>query len=350
MRVIGRAEAPPVIVGRVRRLRLWARAALLPVRDRASATDLAMLAMDTGPVPQQFAAILLLDAGASVDLASVERLMAERVATVPRLRQRLLRVPPGCGRPVWVDDPGFDIRRHVRQVRCRSLGDEPALLDTAAALITERLPLSRPPWSAVLVTGLAGDAAALVIVVHHVLADGIGGLAILASLADHAPRRPGAEFPSRAPSTARLAVDALAGRLRALSRAPAAWRALRTSISASGGLAPARAAPCSLIQPTGPRRRFAVVRADLAALHTAAQRPRGYRRRRTDRGRRRAAPGTHRPGPVHRPDRRRGTGGRTPLGERRPVGQPGRPHARDRPGDRCTGTAAASGRGRRTGR
>jgi len=174
MRVIGRAEAPPVIVGRVRRLRLWARAALLPVRDRASATDLAMLAMDTGPVPQQFAAILLLDAGASVDLASVERLMAERVATVPRLRQRLLRVPPGCGRPVWVDDPGFDIRRHVRQVRCRSLGDEPALLDTAAALITERLPLSRPPWSAVLVTGLAGDAAALVIVVHHVLADGIG--------------------------------------------------------------------------------------------------------------------------------------------------------------------------------
>ena len=178
MRLIGRAEAPPVIVGRVRRLRLWARAALLPVRDRASATDLAMLAMDTGPVPQQFAAILLLDAGASVDLAGVERLMAERVATVPRLRQRLLRVPPGCGRPVWVDDPGFDIRRHVRQVRCRSPGDEPALLDTAAALITERLPLSRPPWSAVFVTGLAGDAAALVIVVHHVLADGIGGLAM----------------------------------------------------------------------------------------------------------------------------------------------------------------------------
>jgi len=52
---------------------------------------------------------------------------------VPRLRQRLVRVPPGCGRPVWIDDPGFDAARHVRILPCPDPGDEQALLDVAAA-------------------------------------------------------------------------------------------------------------------------------------------------------------------------------------------------------------------------
>ena len=37
------------------------------------------------------------------------------VHAVPRLRQRLRRAPPGCGRPFWADDPAFDLRHHVRQ-------------------------------------------------------------------------------------------------------------------------------------------------------------------------------------------------------------------------------------------
>ena len=231
-----------------------------------------MLAMDAGAVPQHIGAVLTLDAGPEFDLSTAERLIAERIRSVPRLRQRLVRVPPGCGRPVWVDDDGFDIRRHVRCLRCPSPGDERALLDLAAAVVAEPLPRSRPLWSAAFVTGLAGSEVALVIVFHHVLADGIGGLAVLASLVDQAAGLPSAEFPRRPPTHLQLAVQAFRSRLHALSRLPAALSTVRASIGAAGGLHPFRAAQCSLLQPTGPRRRLAAVRADLAALAAVAHR------------------------------------------------------------------------------
>jgi diacylglycerol O-acyltransferase / wax synthase len=115
-----------------------------PVIERANPSDRAFLAMDSGEVPEQFGVILLLENAGGLDLARTRRLLAERVLAVPRLRQRLVRVPLGCGGPIWVDDPGFDIRRHVRAVACREPGDEPALLDTALSVIMPPLPRFAP--------------------------------------------------------------------------------------------------------------------------------------------------------------------------------------------------------------
>jgi hypothetical protein len=108
-----------------------------------------------------------------------------------------------------------------------------------------------------------------------VLADGIGGLAVLAGLADGATGPAADRFPQRPPPAYRLAVDALRARLRALYRTPLAWRSLRVSMSVGGGFAPAAVARCSLVQRTGPRRRLAVVHADLAAVRAAAHRAGG---------------------------------------------------------------------------
>lgn len=180
-----------------------------PVIDRASPSDRAFLAMDTGEVPEQFGVLLMLDHGGGLDLEQARRLLAERVRAVPRLRQRLVPAPPCCGGPIWVDDPGFDIRRHVRAAPCPEPGGEPALLDIALSVITSPLPRAAPLWSAVLVTGPAGGTLALVIVLHHALADGVGGLAVLACLADEAPASvPGACFPRPAPTRASLAREA----------------------------------------------------------------------------------------------------------------------------------------------
>lgn len=241
-----------------------------PVIERASASDRAFLAMDTGEVPEQFGVILMLDAGGEIELARARQLIAERIPAVPRLRQRLVRTPFGCGGPVWADDPGFDIRRHVRAVRCPEPGDEPALLDTALSVVMSPLPWAAPLWSAVLITGLADGARALVLVLHHVLADGVGGLAVLASLIDGPADAPEVCFPRPAPSRASLAREVFASSLRALRHAGQSWRLLRASMGAGGGLRPPRAAPCSLNQRTGPRRRLAVVRADLAAVRAVA--------------------------------------------------------------------------------
>ena len=243
-----------------------------PVIERASPSDRAFLTMDSGEVPEQFGVILLFEEGDGPDLARARRLVAERVPAVPRLQQRLVRVPLGCGGPIWVDDPGFDIRRHVRAAACREPGDEPALLDTALSVIMRPLPRAAPLWSAVLVTGPAGNGLALVIVLHHALADGVGGLAVLAELIDGPSHAPEVSFPRPAPAPASLGRDAFAARLGALRHARRSWHLLRESMGAGGGLRPPRAAPSSLNQPTGPRRQLAVARADLAGVRAAAHR------------------------------------------------------------------------------
>jgi hypothetical protein len=219
--------------------------------------------MERGGVPEHLGALIVLDTGPGFDVGSAQRVLAERIRAVPRLRQRLVRLPYGCGRPVWVDDPGFDATQHVRLRRCPVPGDERTLLDVAAEVISEPLPWSRPLWAAVLVPDLVDDRVGLVLVLHHVLAHGLDGLAILARLADGAEPGPPRTFPQPRPARRRLAAEALLPRLRPLGRFRAGGRVLRTS-AAVGRTVP-RAVACSILQVTGTRRRFAAARTDLVA-------------------------------------------------------------------------------------
>ncbi|MFI7542445.1 wax ester/triacylglycerol synthase domain-containing protein [Actinoplanes sp. NPDC049599] len=236
--------------------------------DRASNSDLAFLAMDGGKRPLQFAAVLLLDR--PLDPGVAERFLAGRTAAVPRLRQKLVRTPPGCGRPIWVDDTAYDIRRQLTRISCAPPGDEQALLDAALALLATPLPRDRPLWRAALVDGRAGGAGAVVLVLHHVLTDGLGGLALLARLLDPRDEPSAVAEPRRPPAVPRLAADAIRGRLLAVRRLPRTWRLLRASMTAGGGLLPTRAAPCSLLRPTGPRHQVVAAHADLRRLRAAA--------------------------------------------------------------------------------
>jgi hypothetical protein len=76
---------------------------------------LAFLAMESGKVPQQFAVILLLDRSDDLSLSDLQQVISDRILAVPRLRQRLIKVPPGCGRSVWVDEADFTIDRDVSE-------------------------------------------------------------------------------------------------------------------------------------------------------------------------------------------------------------------------------------------
>lgn len=238
--------------------------------ERVSGEDLMQLASDIGPVPWQVGAILRMDTAPDFDVPAAAQVVAERAAAVPRLRQVLVRVPLGCGRPIWVDDADFDVRRHVRCVSCAAPGDETALLETAAAIASERLPEHRPLWRATFITGLPGAQTALLVVLHHVLADGIGGLAVLARLADGTPVADATAFPRPAPTRRQLAADAVRGRIAALGRLPATLPTLRRAITELNPASAVHAPATTLNGPTGAGRRLVVARAGLGPLRDLA--------------------------------------------------------------------------------
>lgn len=199
--------------------------------DRAGPNDLTNLAVDRGPTPMNIGAVLVVEDARGIDLATVRDLLGARLPRVPRLRQRLQRAPVGCGRPVWVDDPAFDLDRHLGSLRLtpastgwagsmglagstgstgstnRDVVAPPALLHLAADLVCRHLPRDRPLWSAQWVTGF-GDRAALVLVVHHAMADGLGGIAVLAALGDEGSDPAEVRFPQPLPGWSALAADA----------------------------------------------------------------------------------------------------------------------------------------------
>jgi len=248
-----------------------------PSLDRASAADLMQFATGDGRAAGHIGAVLILDATPGFSVDEARRMLGERIRAVPRLRQRLYRAPPGCGRPYWADDPAFDIDKHVRQVRCPPPGDERALLDLAAAQLREPMPRSRPLWSATFVTRLADGGAGLLVIMDHVLADGIAGLEVLGTLVDQiavVAQARADRFPAPGPRAWELAVDAWRGRLRRARPtepgAPLQARGLRRigeGMAELGGVRPPRRRPAtSLNRPVGPRRRLDVAAVDLAAI------------------------------------------------------------------------------------
>lgn len=242
-----------------------------PSIERASSNDVMQLASDTGSSPMQVGGILMLDTASSgFDAIAARGAIAQRIRTIPRLRQRLVRTPLGCGRPVWVDDATFDIQNHVRHLGCPTPGDDDALLGVAAEILTRPLPLGRPLWSATFVTGLTHNRTALIVVFHHVLADGIGGLAVLANLVDGAPTTPEPDFPRPGPSRRALFVDVVITRFRALAHVPSALRHLRGALAELRPSGAGHAPHCSLNHPTGPRRRFGIARSDLTRMREVA--------------------------------------------------------------------------------
>jgi WS/DGAT/MGAT family acyltransferase len=239
--------------------------------ERATPNDMLQLTYESGSAPAQVGAELLMAAPAP-DIEVARTTIGARIAGIPRLRQRLQRVPFGCGRPIWTDDESFDIANHVSLMACPSPGDDRALHDLVIGLVTTPLHPRRPLWRATVVTGLPHGRWAVVVVLHHVLADGIGGLTVLAHLVDErAPiARTNASRPP--PPPWQLAVDAMAERVCAIGRLPHTLRRIADGITQSLPGITRRAPRTSLNQPTGARRRLAVARVPLEAVRAVAHR------------------------------------------------------------------------------
>jgi WS/DGAT/MGAT family acyltransferase len=237
--------------------------------QRATAEDLVLLATDVGPAPMQVGAVLRL--GGVLDASVAEEEIGRRIVAIPRLRQRLEAVPIGCGRPIWLDAPTFELRDHLQFVDLGGSGVEADVLAVAAEVVEKPLPASKPLWRMVVVSGLRDGCSALVVAFHHLLSDGIGGLAMLAALVDGADPPEDPAWPRPAPSRARLARDALRRRLDAVRSSGTAWRRLRAAAEQLRPSGRSTGAPrCSLNAPTGATREVALARVPLEEARDAA--------------------------------------------------------------------------------
>ncbi len=211
-----------------------------------------------------------------------------RMHLVPRYRQRLAEVPLGQGRPVWVDDPHFNLAYHVRASALPAPGDDARLQELAGRLFALPLDRSRPLWEMVLVEGLAPaddgeERFAVITKTHHALVDGVSGVDVTAILFDAEPHPdvPAEPAPAwaPAPSSASLLADALLERatvpaegaraVRALTRRPrqAVEKLAAAAADAAAFALPARSAPPSPLNvDIGPHRRYAWVDAEVAEL------------------------------------------------------------------------------------
>lgn len=232
--------------------------------------DLTVLAADHGPVPMNMGAILIFDQANAPTPHTIHALLAERVPTVPRLRQTLRHTPFGAGRPIWVDDPDFNVDRHLDVVSPPGQGEPRELFDIATDLLCRPLPTDRPLWRARLVS--APGHTALVVILHHVLADGLGGLAVLAALADEGSNRIVRDFPQPQPDIWALVSDATRERLHAVRSLSAA---VRRALSGLGELGAGRARlidRTSLNRPTSARRRLTRITVPLDQVVATAHR------------------------------------------------------------------------------
>jgi diacylglycerol O-acyltransferase / wax synthase len=187
--------------------------------ERLRPGDAALLAVESASTPMHLATVEVFDPPEDgFDYRRLVALVGDRLAFVPRYRQRLMNVPGGLARPVWVDDDDFDITYHVRQSAVPRPGSMEQLQELVVRIINRPLDRARPLWELYLIEGLEGGRFALLSKSHQTLVDGIStidlGQVILDT--DDKPRdRVPDDWRARSePSRATLLADALQDRVR----------------------------------------------------------------------------------------------------------------------------------------
>ena len=119
----------------------------------------------------------------------IRRHVCGHLDQMPKLRQRVRRVPLGLGPPAWEDDPEFDILNHVRRVAVPPPGGDVELLAVCAELMSWQLDMAHPLWELWFVEGLADGRVAVLEKFHHAMADGLSGAELALVLLDAKPEQ-----------------------------------------------------------------------------------------------------------------------------------------------------------------
>jgi diacylglycerol O-acyltransferase / wax synthase len=257
--------------------------------DRLTAVDASFLHQE-GPSSHMHIGGLTILEGPAPPMEDLLEQIRKRLHLVPRYRHKLAHTALDSGRPVWVDDPSFNLEFHVRHTALPAPGSWEQLRNLTARIFSQALDRSKPLWEMWLIEGLdpemgspRGERFALISKTHHSLIDGIAGVDLATVLFDVSPDPPALRHSGRAwkPNPEPDATELVAVGLRAAVRAGVEMagavvgalthpeRTLERAREAAEGIAeivwaglnPAPASPLNV--EIGPHRRFVGVAAQL---------------------------------------------------------------------------------------
>jgi diacylglycerol O-acyltransferase len=248
--------------------------------ERLRDDDLALVAMESASTPMHNATLEVFEPRGEFGYDRLLALVADRIAFVPRYRQRARTVPGRLANPVWVDDDHFDLGYHVRRSALPRPGSMDQLRDLTARIMSRRLDRHRPLWEMYFIEGLEGGRFAILSKSHQVLVDGVGTIDLGQVILDVDPEPRETVHddwrPEREPNGSALVVGAVQESLRHPARAVGTLTGnttrLARSVGAVGGRAVEVAAALANRRSTADspvsavlseQRRFATVRTEL---------------------------------------------------------------------------------------
>jgi len=225
--------------------------------ERLRPDDLAFLVTESASTPMHNATLEVFEPPPDgFDYDRLVGLIGDRIAFVPRYRQRIRTVPGYLASPVWVDDDDFDLTYHVRRSALPRPGSMNQLRELTARIVSRQLDRHRPLWEVYLIEGLEHGRFAILSKSHQVLVDGVSTVDLGQVILDVDPEPRGTVHddwrPDSAPRKRTLLADAIGDAIRHPRTAVATARDNAETLLRSTGLAGAR--PLELVGSLSSRR------------------------------------------------------------------------------------------------
>ncbi len=167
------------------------------VDSRMGVFDAVMWGVETDPLLRSVITLVVM-----LDKKPNRKVLTQRIEEmsirVPALRRRVVGNPVSLVPPRWESSDDFDLNYHLRFRRAANTRDEAHVLDVAEHMAEMDFDRARPLWEAIVIEGLKGNKAAVILKIHHAITDGVGGMAMAASLfdlSDDPGQRPEQEIP-----------------------------------------------------------------------------------------------------------------------------------------------------------
>lgn len=164
-----------------------------------------MLELDTATIPGGYSYDRFRDA------------LLARLRAMPAFRQKLFDSVLNLDFPVWVADSDFDIDRHVHRIGLPAPGGQAEFDELCGYLAGLRLDHRRPLWQMWIIEGLDSGHLAVMLMLHHAIADGVTLAKMLSQLCSTEPDPPPPVLLEAAPAITQLQI-AIGGLARFASR------------------------------------------------------------------------------------------------------------------------------------